>query len=102
MGTRDPTPQNWRGAQVKNLIGLDEQSATGIGSDVGVLVVSVLAQSQAAIDGFQALDVILQLAGQSVVSLDDLSRLYGTTTTGQKVTLGVHRSQQDIPLTITR
>jgi hypothetical protein len=101
-GTRDPTPETWRGAQVKNLIGLDEQSATGIGSDVGVLIVSVPAQSQAATDGFQALDVILQLAGQSVASLDDLNRLYAATTAGQKVKLGVHRAQQDIMLAITR
>jgi hypothetical protein len=101
-GTRDPTPETWRGAQVKNLIGLDEQSATGIGGDIGVLVVSVPAQSQGATDGFQALDVILQLGGQSIVSLDDLNRLYAATTVGQKVTFGVHRSQQDIVLTISR
>jgi hypothetical protein len=101
-GTRDATPETWRGAQVKNLIGLDEQSATGIGSDVGVLVVSVPAQTQAATDGFQGLDVILQLGGQSVVSLDDLNRLYAATTAGQKVTFGVHRAQQDIMLSVTR
>jgi hypothetical protein len=39
---RDPTPITWRGAQVKNLIGPDEQSATGLGADVGVLVVTTL------------------------------------------------------------
>ncbi len=101
-GTRDPTPQTWRGAQVKNLIGLDERSATGMGDDVGVLVVSVPAQSQAATDGLHALDVILQLDAQSVASLDDLNRLYAATTAGQKVSLGVYRSQQDMTLTITR
>jgi hypothetical protein len=101
-GTRDPNPITWRGAQAKNLIGLDERSATGLGADVGVLVVSVPAGSQAATDGFQNYDVILQFAGQGVVSLDDLNRLYAATTAGQKVPLGVHRSQQDITLTITR
>ena len=101
-GTRDPNPIAWRGAQVKNLIGLDERSATGLGSDVGVLVVSVPAGSQAAADGLQTLDVILQLDGQSVASLDDLNRLYAATTAGQKVILGVHRTQQDTTVTITR
>lgn len=101
-GTRDPTPIAWRGAQVKNLIGLDERSATGLGSDVGVLIVSVPDGSQAATDGFKALDVILQLGGQTVVSLDDLNRLYASTTAGQKVTFGIHRLQQDTTLTITR
>ena len=101
-GTRDPTPQTWRGAQVKNLIGLNEQSATGIGGDIGVLFVSIPAQSQAASDGFQTLDVILQFGGASVVSLDDLNRVYAAAAVGQKVTVGVHRSQQDLALTITR
>jgi hypothetical protein len=101
-GARDPTPQTWRGAQVKNLAGLNEQSATGIGDDIGVLVVSVPAQSQAAIDGFQALDVILRLGAESVVSLDDLNRLYAATTAGQRVSLGVRRLQQDTTMTITR
>jgi hypothetical protein len=101
-GTRDPTPQNWRGAQVKNLIGLNEQSATGIGDDLGVLVQTVPPQSQAATDGLQVLDVILQFDGQRVASLDDLNRLYAATTAGKKVSLGVHRQQQDVVVAITR
>jgi hypothetical protein len=43
-----------------------------------------------------------QFAGQSVVSLADLDRLYAAATPGQKVTVGVHRHQQDGALTITR
>ena len=101
-GTRDGTPIAWRGAQIKNLIGLDERSATGMGADVGVLVVTVPAGSQAETDGFKSYDVILELGGQNVVSLDDLNRLYAATTAGQKVSLGIHRDQQDITLTITR
>ena len=101
-GMRDPNPITWRGAQVKNLIGLDERSATGLGSDVGVLVVTIPAGSQAATDGFKNYDVILQFSGQSVVSLDDLNRLYTAATVGQHVAVGVHRDQQDTTLTITR
>jgi hypothetical protein len=71
-GTRDPTPQSFP------------------------------AQSQASTDGLQTLDVVLQLGDQSVVSLDDLNRLYGATSAGQKVTLGIHRLQQDTTVTITR
>ena len=100
--TRDPTPETWRGAQVKNLIGLDEQSATGIGADVGVFVVTVPPGSQAATDTLQALDVILQFSGQSVSALSDLNTLYAATTAGQKIDLGIHRSQADITITITR
>ena len=101
-GARDPNPITWRGAQAKNLIGLDERSATGLGADVGVLVVTVPTGSQAATDGFKTYDVILQFAGQNVVSLDDLNRLYAAATAGQKITVGVHRNQQDTTLTLTR
>jgi len=101
-GTRDPTPENWRGATVENLIGLDEQSATGIAGDIGVLVQLVPAGSQAATDGLLQLDVILQLNGASVTSLADLNRLYAQTTIGQKIALGVHRNQMDTTVTITR
>jgi hypothetical protein len=101
-GTRDPTPISWRGASIKNLIGLDERSATGLGSDVGVLVVTVPAGSQAASDGLKNYDVILQFSGQNVASLDDLNRLYAAATATQKVTLGIHRDQQDTQLTIVR
>jgi len=98
---RDPTPVPWRGAQVKNLVGPDERSATGLGADVGVLVVTVPAASQAATDGFKNYDVILQFAGQNVVSLDDLNRLYAAAAGGTMVTVGVHRDQQDTTVKLT-
>jgi hypothetical protein len=101
-GARDANPIAWRGAQVKNLIGLDERSATGLGADIGVLVVTVPTGSQAATDGFKNYDVILQLGGQNVVSLDDLNRLYNAAAAGQKLTLGIHRDQQDTTITITK
>jgi hypothetical protein len=100
--TRDPTPETWRGAQVANLIGLDEQSATGIGGDIGVFVQSVPAASQAAGDGLKPIDVILQLDGHAIVSLADLNMYYGQVTAGQTLTLGIHRNQMDTTLTFTR
>jgi hypothetical protein len=101
-GTRDPTPETWRGATIENLIGPDEQSATGMSSDVGVFVASVPAGSQAATDGLQSVDVILAFNGVSIVSLTDLNSQYAATTTGQKIVLGIHRADADMNLTITR
>ena len=101
-GTRDATPGTWRGATVKNLVGLDERSATGMGADVGVLIVTVRPDSQTAKDGFKNYDVILQFAGQNVVTLEDLNRLYAAATAGQAVTTGIHRDQQDTTVEIAR
>jgi hypothetical protein len=34
--------------------------------------------------------------------VDDLDRLFAATAAGPEVVLGIHRAQQDIPITITR
>jgi len=100
--TRDCTTQStWRGATIQNLCA-GELSVVGLGYPVGVYVAAVPAGSQAASDGFEPLDVILQLAGQSVGSLDDLNTLYAATSAGQKVTVGIYRQQENSTLTITR
>lgn len=87
---------------MKNLVGLDERSATGMGADIGVLMVTVPADTQAGKDGFKNCDVILQFAGQNVTTLDDLNRLYAAATAGQSVTIGVHRDQQATTVKITK
>jgi hypothetical protein len=101
-GTRDcTTTTSWRGATVENLCP-GELSIVGLGFPVGVYMLTVPSGSQGATDGLKAMDVILQIGGQSVTSLDDLNRLYNTTTAGQKVTLGIYRNQQNATVTITR
>jgi S1-C subfamily serine protease len=100
-GVRDCTTQTtWRGATIENLCP-GEFSIVGLGNPIGVFMLTVPAGSQATTDGLLALDVILQLDGQSVTSLDDLNRLYNATTASQKVTLGIYRNQQDSTVTIT-
>ena len=73
-----------------------------MGADVGVLIVTVRPGSQTAKDGFKNYDVILQFAGQNVVTLEDLNRLYAAATAGQSVTTGIHRDQQDTTVEIAR
>jgi S1-C subfamily serine protease len=101
-GARDSTTTTtWRGATIENLCA-GELSIVGLGYPAGVFILTVPAGSQAATDGFQALDVILQFGGQSVASVDDLNRLYAATSAGQTAALGVCRQQQNTTLTITR
>jgi hypothetical protein len=101
-GVRDCTTQStWRGATLENLCA-GQLSVVGLGYAQGVYVVTVPAASQAATDGLNAHDVILQFGGQSVASVDDLNRLYAATGAGQKVSVGVYRNQQDTSVTITR
>ena len=75
---RDARPIVWRGASVKNVTGLGEVSASGLPGEVGALVISVPAQSEAARIGLQTGDVILRLAGGNTNTVDDLVRLSAT------------------------
>ena len=101
-GTRDcTTTLSWRSATLENLCP-GELSIVGLGYPVGVFMLTVPAGSQAATDGFQERDVILQFGGQIVSSVDDLNRLYAAASAGQKVTVGVYRNQQDTTVTVTR
>ena len=75
---------------------MDERSATGLGADVGVLIVTVVAGTQAATDGFNVRDVILALNAVAVSSLDDLETIYDPIAAGQGLVFGVHRDQRDI------
>ena len=101
-GVRDCTTQTtWRGATIANLCP-GNLSVVGLGYPVGVFIPTVPAGSQAATDGFAALDVILQFDGQNVATVDDLNRLYTAASAGQKITLGMYHQQQNSTLTITR
>ena len=97
---RDNRIHAWLGAKVKNLVGLGEQSATGMSDQTGVLVTEVPADSRAAEIGIQAGDVILGLAGDRIDDVNDLFRRYGAVPRTKKVSLHLFRNQVKTTLTI--
>jgi hypothetical protein len=101
-GTRDcTTTATWRGATIENLCE-GEFSLVGRGYAVGVFMLTVPAGSQAASDGFLNNDVIDQFNGQSVASLDDLTRAYAPTAAGQQITVEIWRNQANASIAMTR
>jgi S1-C subfamily serine protease len=80
---------------VKNVVGLGEVSASGLPGEVGVLVLTVSPQSQAASLGLRQGDVILKLGGQATDTLADLLRL-SSGAAGGRVT--VFRDQHEVVL----
>jgi hypothetical protein len=86
---RDGRTATWRGATVRNVVGLGEVSAAGLPGEAGVVVLSVAPQSEAATLGLRQGDVILNLAGTDTPALDDLLRISG----GNRVT--VFRNQHE-------
>ena len=92
QSVRDGRSVTWRGATVRNVVGMGEVSASGLPGEVGVLVLAVPPQTPAAALGLRQGDVILKVAGQNTNSLDDLRRL----TDGTHVT--VFRDQREVNL----
>ncbi len=81
---RDNETVDWLGAKIKNLNGLGEQSAVGLGSETGVLIVEVPAHSIAAKLGLHPLDVILKVGIFPISSRADL------TSTWKNLSIGNH------------
>ena len=70
--SRSRTIVVWEGANVRNIVGLDEVSALGTPGETGVLVVDVPPRSEAAIAGLLEGDIILAYDGKPVRDVHDL------------------------------
>ena len=62
----------WQGLHIKNLESLGERSATGMDSERGVYVITIIKYDSPLRDYLQHNDVILRFAGKPVNNLDDL------------------------------
>jgi hypothetical protein len=92
---RDRRTATWRGATVRNVVGLGEVSASGLPGEVGVLVVTVPPQSPAAALGLRQSDVILKIGDQATNTLDDLLTV-SNWAAGSRMT--VFRDQHEVML----
>ena len=95
---RDPTVRNWLGADVRNIIGLDEQSAHGLPGETGVLVLDLPANSALAKAGLQPEDVITSLNGAAVDTAEDLLHPVHPPAAGTATKLSVWRAQHNVDL----
>jgi hypothetical protein len=100
--TRDPASRQWSGATLKNLTGAGEQSATGMASETGVLVLSVPSGSVAAEAGFRVNDVILEIDGTSVITLETWFTRWNQVPSGATVSVAVFRGQQKTTLSFAK
>jgi len=94
--TRDARVRDWMGAKVRNIIGPGEQSAYGLASEAGVLVLRVSADSVLAQSGVRENDVIVSAEGHAIGDIATLMKLGGKS----PLTVEVLRDQQIVKLTI--
>ncbi len=92
---------SWRGATLKKLTGLGEQSATGMDSQRGVLIVSAPSGSEAYALGLRRGDVILSCAGQPTNTPAAVAQAWARALQSRKpVPLEIWRRQQQTTLTL--
>ena len=93
---RDISIHRWNGVRIRNISGPDEQSAHGLSSLAGVLVVDAPADSLLGKSGVLANDVILRVGGAAVADVQTLlSRQHQT-----GLTIDVMRDQQVVKLSL--
>lgn len=85
----------WRGAVLKSLSTLGEQSATGMDQLRGVYIVSVDALGSPIRDFLFPNDVILSINGEALGNLNDFKRIIKNTVTSTKVKMTVFRRQKE-------
>jgi hypothetical protein len=96
---RLPLYAKWGGCKVKNIVGMGEVSASGLPSETGVIIETIPWGSWQMEKGFRVTDVIVELGGVSVDTVDDLLKLYNEIPTGHIFTVKVFRAQKETPLT---
>lgn len=83
------------GATVKRLRGLEERSATGLGTDSGLLVLKVPDNSAAHVVGLRPNDVVLSVGGQKTNFPREFQPAYLQTAAGEQCELIVFRDQKE-------
>ncbi|WP_430973931.1 hypothetical protein [Sunxiuqinia rutila] len=84
----------WLGAKVKNVETLGEQSANGLSSMSGILLLDVPANSELGLRGFNTSDVIVGVNKQEVKTFEQLMQLLQGLQSKKNCTINMMRNQQ--------
>ena len=90
----------WAGAKVRNVVGLDEVSASGTPGETGVILLEVPSDTPAAKAGLFAGDVILGFNGKPVKELQDLLQESQGELMGKPSNLTILRFQQEFRVSV--
>jgi hypothetical protein len=92
----------WGHCKVKNIVGLGEVSASGLPEETGVLIETIPWGSWQNESGFQIADVILELNGCKVDTVDNLFDSFEAVREGETFNVTVFRGQNRVDLKCRR
>lgn len=90
----------WQGLRIKSLQTLGERSATGMDSERGVYVISVVDHYSALKDFIRANDVILEFAGTPINNIDDFKGALERADAGKAQKMILFRNQNERTISI--
>lgn len=90
----------WQGWRIKDLETLGERSATGMDSEHGVLVISIVKNDSKMKDILRDNDVILKLNGKGINNLVDLQNAINQADLSKPLEMIVFRNQKEVVLTV--
>ncbi len=99
---RDNRIHVWLGANIKNVVGLGEVSASGLPGEVGVLVVEAPRESRAARLGLKPGDAVLKFNDEPLQDVAQLLKRYNEAKPGQVIRLGVFSNQMEVVIEMHR
>lgn len=89
---------DWQGMKVRSVNGLGDRSAFGLPDEKGVIIVSVRPDSPAYKAGFREKDVIREVNGVPIASVENLHTVLSFNRQAEGVTLQLYRHQQAMTL----
>ena len=90
----------WQGLRIKNLETLGERSATGMDSERGVYVVTIIDVYSQLKDFIRANDVILKFNGKAINNLNDLLEATKMADLTKPIEIEVFRNQMELMVVI--
>ncbi|MCB0632383.1 MAG: right-handed parallel beta-helix repeat-containing protein, partial [Lewinella sp.] len=99
----EPTASNvveWQGWRIKDLETLGERSATGMDSERGVYVLTIVSFDSSMRDFLRANDVILKFDGKAVNKLEDLKKAIEQADLTESLEMVIFRDQKEVVIMI--
>ena len=100
LENEDQKTYDWLGGNLKNILTMEERSASGLNKTAGVILLSIAENSVLEKSDIQVGDVIVACYEDEIDTITDLIKSYQNHNWRGKLDLKVFRNQKEITITI--